>query len=319
MNWIERYRRLRARGILGMNRRNTECILDHNPRSAYPLVDSKRKTHELCRGLGVPTPDLYAVIAAHSALRHLPRVLAGLDDFVVKPNRGAAGRGVLVIRGRAGDHFSRHDGERLTLGDIQQHVSDIVSGLYSLGGLNDAALLQQRVVSHPDFEPLSYHGTADVRLILYQCVPVMAMLRLPTKRSGGRANLHQGALGAGVDLATGITCRAVCDDRVTERHPDTNAEVVGFQVPYWPEIIDMAQRVGAAVGLGYLGVDIVVDRVRGPLLLEANARPGLAIQIANGAGLLPRLQEVDARQDNVVKAPTLRALAPVAKEVRHDR
>ena len=41
----------------------------------------------------------------------------------------------------------------------------------------------------------------------------MAMLRLPTKASGGRANLHQGAIGAGVDLVTGVTHHAVLKNR----------------------------------------------------------------------------------------------------------
>ena len=42
--------------------------------------------------------------------------------------------------------------------------------------------------------------------------------------------------------------------------------------------------------LGYLGVDIVLDRELGPMMLELNARPGLAIQIANNQGLAPILQ-----------------------------
>jgi alpha-L-glutamate ligase-like protein len=121
----------------------------------------------------------------------------------------------------------------------------------------------------------------------------MAMLRLPTRRSGGRANLHQGAIGAGVDLVSGITTRAVFCNRLAERHPDTGEPVVGIQVPRWTEVLDIARRVSQAVGLGYLGVDIVIDGRRGPLLLEANARPGLAIQIANGIGLLPRFDEID--------------------------
>jgi alpha-L-glutamate ligase-like protein len=123
------------------------------------------------------------------------------------------------------------------------------------------------------------------------------MLRLPTRQSGGRANLHQGAIGAGVDLATGLTTRAVMRNRVTERHPDTGASVVGFRVPYWPQILEMARRVSRATGMGYVGADVVVDRRRGPLLLEANARPGLAIQIANGEGLLRRLEEIDRELD----------------------
>lgn len=293
MNWFQRYRRLRELGILGMNRRNAECILDQNPRRCFPLVDGKYKMHVLCRSLQVPTPDIYGVVAAHSALRQLPRLLEGHDNFVIKPNRGAAGRGILVITGRDAAHFIRHNGEPLTLADIQQQVSDIVSGLFSLGGVSDAALIQQRVVPHPDFEAISYQGTADIRLILYKHVPIMAMLRLPTKLSGGRANLHQGAIGAGIDLETGTTCRAVCRNRVTDRHPDTGTSVVGFRISVWTQILEMARRISHAVGMGYLGVDIVIDRERGPLLLEANARPGLAIQIANGQGLLPRLHEVD--------------------------
>src|ERR1700730_3903414 len=93
MNWIERWQRLRQRGILGMNRRNATCILDLNPRKRFPLVDCKSRMRDLCRAIGVPTPELYAILAAHSALRHLPRLLAEHTEFVFKPDRGAGGRG----------------------------------------------------------------------------------------------------------------------------------------------------------------------------------------------------------------------------------
>src|SRR5437763_2097033 len=97
MGLLARVRRLTAMGVLGMNRRNTECILDLNPRSCFPRVDGKKQMRDLCLQIGVPTPDVYALVAAHSALRHLPRLLARHADFVIKPNRGAGGRGVLVI------------------------------------------------------------------------------------------------------------------------------------------------------------------------------------------------------------------------------
>ncbi len=293
IGWITRWRRLKELGILGMNRRNAECILDLNPRRHFPVVDSKRKMAELCGRIGVPTPAIYEVVRTHSALRRLPQLLAGRSDFVIKPDRGAGGRGILVITGRAGDRFVRHNGEAMDLGDVRQQVSSIVSGLFSLGERPDEALVQQRVLLHPAFETISFQGIGDVRVIVYRKTPVMAMLRLPTRLSGGRANLHQGGIGAGVDLATGRTCQAVMRDRLVEVHPDTGVSLVGFQVPNWPQIMDMACRVAQEVGLGYLGVDIVLDRDQGPLLLEANARPGLAIQLANGQGLLHRLQEID--------------------------
>src|SRR5262249_1841528 len=139
----------------------------------------------------------------------LPRLLARRQDFVIKPNRGAGGRGVLVIVGREGKRFVRHNGLRLELNEVRQHVSRIISGLFSLGGRADEAMIQQRVVPDLSFERISYQGTADVRVIVYRGVPAMAMLRLPTKLSGGRANLHQGAIGAGVALDSGRTIRAV--------------------------------------------------------------------------------------------------------------
>ncbi len=249
--------------------------------------------HDLCREIGVPTPDLYALVSAHSVLRHLPRLLAPRVDFVIKPNHGAGGRGILVIAGRDGKQFVRHNDQRLALHEIRQHVSSIISGLFSLGGRADEAMIQQRVVPTAGFEKISYQGTADLRVIVYRGVPALAMLRLPTKLSGGRANLHQGAIGAGVDLASGRTVRAVMRNRVTVRHPDTGESVIGFEVPHWPQVLEMARNVSAATGMGYVGIDVVIDHVRGPLLLEANARPGLAIQIANGMGLAQKMAEID--------------------------
>jgi alpha-L-glutamate ligase-like protein len=292
-------RRLKRLGILGMNHRNAACILDHNPRALYPLVDDKLRMRELCLRIGVPTPAIYAEIAYHSMLGHLSDYLGERDDFVLKPNRGSAGRGVLVVVGREGKNYVRHNGELLRLEQIRQHLSDILSGMYSLGGRPDRVIVQQRVRLHPAFAAVAYKGIPDIRVILYRNQPAMAMLRLPTKASNGRANLHQGGIGAGVDLVTGITNHAVQRNRFVDDHPDTGISVVGMRVPYWREVLAMSCRVAEATGLGYLGVDIVVDAAQGPMLLEANARPGLAIQIANGRGLLPRLEEIDRAADKM--------------------
>jgi alpha-L-glutamate ligase-like protein len=306
MFWLfKAARRLRELGVLGMNRRNATYILDHNPRARFPLVDDKLRMARLCQRMGVPTPQVYVEVSAYSMLRRLPQLLGERSDFVVKPNRGSAGRGVLVIMGRDGKDYLRHNGAKVRPDALRQHFSDILSGMYSLGGQPDTAIVQQRVHLHPAFESMTYKGIPDVRVILYRNEPAMAMLRLPTKASGGRANLHQGGIGTGVDLDSGITHHAVQRNRFIERHPDTDWPVVGLQVPYWNEVLDMARRVARAVGLGYVGVDIVVDEEAGPMLLEANARPGLAIQIANGQGLLPRLQAIDALLDQPARPISL--------------
>ena len=295
MFWLfDAPRRLRELGILGINARNAAYILDHNPRALFPLVDDKLLMRDLCVKIGVPTPKVYSVIAYPWMLRQLTKTLGDLDDFVVKPNHGSAGRGVLVIVGRDGANYIRHNGEKISPEELRQHLSSILSGMYSLGGHPDQAILQQRIRIHPAFEPLSYKGIPDIRVVLYRNQPAMAMLRLPTLASNGRTNLHQGGIGTGVDLETGITNHAVLRNRAVTLHPDTNVSVVGMQVPYWPQVLDMSCKVAREVGLGYVGVDIVVDAAEGPMLLEANARPGLAIQIANNKGLLQRLEEIDA-------------------------
>src|SRR5262245_51182563 len=187
MHWLlGAARRLRQLGVLGMNRRNAAYILDHNPRARFPLVDDKLRMRDLCVRIGVPTPEVYAEITYHSMLRHLSDYLGGRDDFVIKPNRGSAGRGVLVVIGRAGKNYLRHNGEVLRPELIRQHLSDILSGMYSLGGRPDRAMVQQRIRLHPRFASVAYKGIPDIRIILYRNQPAMAMLRLPTRASNGR-------------------------------------------------------------------------------------------------------------------------------------
>src|SRR5262249_11811332 len=207
-----------------------------------------------------------------SMLRRLPELLAGHPEFVIKPNRGAGGRGVLVIIGPDGKRYVRHNGEVIELDAVRQHLTDILSGMYSLGGQPDKAIVQQRIRLHPAFVPIAYKGIPDIRVILYRGEPAMAMLRLPTKASNGRANLHQGGIGAGVDLASGITHHAVQRNRLVDCHPDTGRPLVGLRVPYWRDVLRMARRVAGAGGVGYLGGGIVVGAGGGPVPLQAARR-----------------------------------------------
>ncbi len=277
---------LRRRGVLGINRRNLELIAPLNPRRLVALVDDKARTKRLCEAHRIPVPETYALLERFGDVRRLGDILAGRDEFVIKPACGAAGRGVLVVAGRRGDAFRRPDGRTCFLADIRYHVSTVLSGLHSLGGRPDKAIVEQRIACHPAMAGLAAGGTPDIRVIAHRARPVLAMLRLPTRSSGGRANLHQGAVGVGVDLATGRTTRAMHRGRRVATHPDTGAALAGVTLPHWSDTLITAASLSRAIGLGYLGVDIVLDAARGPIVLEANARPGLAVQLANGAGLL---------------------------------
>jgi len=289
-------RELCALGVLGMNQRNAEFILPGNPRSHYPRVDDKLLTKQFCEPHGIPVPETYAVIERHGDLRKFHQLVGEHQQFVIKPCKGAQGRGIIVVAVHDETTFTTAGGEKWMLPDLLYHLETVLAGLYSLGGQPDRILIEQRIVRHPVFEPVSVGGTPDVRVVLYREVPVMAMVRLPTRASRGRANLHQGAVAAGIELETGRTFGGVCQNRVIAVHPDTNALVAGIVVPFWSELLTVAAKLAGVLELNYLGVDFVLDAKRGPVVLEANARPGLAIQIANRAGLLPRLRSVDARR-----------------------
>ena len=148
------------------------------------------------------------------------------------------------------------------------------------------------------FTEVSYQGVPDIRVVVYRGYPAMAMVRLPTRASDGKANLHQGAVGAGIDMGPGITTTGVLDNEIVDEHPDTGALVAGLEIPQWDFILESSARGFEVTGLGYLGVDMVIDRDRGPLILEMNARPGLNIQIANRAGLADRIARIEAIYDD---------------------
>jgi alpha-L-glutamate ligase-like protein len=290
---FELRRKLTQRGLLGMNRRNAEYILPYNPRRLYPLVDDKLLTKQLAEKAGIAVSELYGVVEIERQIRDLPEMLKPYSDFVIKPSQGSGGDGILIISGRSKQNYRRASGILMTEEEIKRHVSNTLSGMYSLGGQPDKALIEQRVIFDPLFASISYLGVPDIRIIVFLGVPVMAMSRLPTRMSEGKANLHLGAIGVGIDIATGITLTAVLRNDIVTEHPDTGNSVTGLKIPNWENLLEIAARSYELTGLGYQGVDIVLDKNRGALVLELNARPGLNIQIANNDGLLRRLKIVE--------------------------
>lgn len=289
-------------GILGMNKRNISYISQYNPRERFPLVDDKLLTKNLAIENGINTPKLVGVIERQSQIRDLQSMLSGLEGFCVKPAKGSGGKGILALRcqEREGEpredrqQYLRSNGEEIGLEDIERHTSNILAGLFSLGGKLDVALIEGLIQADRVFKDYSFEGVPDIRIIVFRGVPVMAMIRLSCRASLGKANLHQGAVGVGLDMASGKGINAVQADRQITHHPDTGKHLMSIQVPMWRGLLQLACGCYEMSGLGYLGVDLVLDHDQGPILLELNARPGLSIQIANNTGLLPRLNRVES-------------------------
>lgn len=279
--------------VLGMNRRNA-LIARLNPREAIKGVNQKFETKQRLADAGVPVPPTLALIsdegqAAGFAFDSLP------DAFAVKPNRGRRGEGVILVDGRNPDGSWRQlNGEALTVPMLRAHLTRILAGELSLEGSNtDAALFEPLIRTHPGFARLVPYGLPDIRIICLGDVPLMAMTRLPTVESRGRANLHQGAVGAAIDFRDGAIFRAVTGQEEVWEHPSTGLPLIGERIPHWREAVDAGRRCSGALGLGYVGVDIVIDAARGAQVLECNAFPGLEIQNVNAAGLAGRIDHVE--------------------------
>ncbi|MGH1543594.1 MAG: alpha-L-glutamate ligase-like protein [Arenicella sp.] len=281
-------------GLVGINKRNAGYTLAYNPRKLYPLVDNKLLTKQLALEAQLSVPELYGVIESPGQMKQLESMLEPYNDFVIKPAQGSGGDGIIVVADRFDCDWQTVSGHLLRLSDLKQHITDILSGVFSLGGMADKAMIEYRVDFDPVFSDISFQGVPDVRIIVFQGVPVMGMVRLPTRASGGKANLHQGAIGVGIDMRSGKTLTGVLSNKIVDIHPDTRNRIVGVQVPQWDKLLSIASGCYDLSGLGYLGVDLVLDKHKGPLILELNARPGLAIQIANRVGLESRLDRAEA-------------------------
>lgn len=284
---------MKISSILGLNARGAMFTGKYNSRKAKKIADSKLQTDRVLRHAGVPHPKIFTKFKNPNEVfdfnwSTLP------DAFALKPSRGLGGEGIIVVKKRIDEtSWMTSSKQKITAEDLKMHTLDVLEGAFSMGNEPDSAFIQEYVGRHSAFRKLAFRGTPDIRVIVFNKIPVMAMLRLPTRESGGRANLHQGAIGLGVDIATGITTKAILNNNEIIFKPDTTKKLRGIKIPSWNSILRIAVEGQIASGLGYAGVDIVLHPEKGPMIIELNAQPGLSIQLANMEGLKRRLDRVD--------------------------
>ena len=287
-----RFRSILGNGpVLGMNSRNRNYVNRLNPTELLDLAADKLRSKDVLQEANVPVAKTYAVCKSFRELPEFMQTLSDLGAFALKPNRGSQGNGIMIIRGRDEKNFVTASGKVRTPEDLSRHVGEILNGSFSQSGEEDYAYVEPLLSQHSDLSTLSDFGLSDIRVILHKQRPVSAMLRLPTEKSGGKANLHQGAIGLAIDIETGKVTNAALKGTTTPEHPDTGAELIGFKIPKWRQIVDISIAAAEAVPLGYIGVDICLDEDRGPLVLEVNGRPGIEIQNVQQKGLVESLTD----------------------------
>lgn len=282
-----------SKDILGMNARNFLYIRKYNSSEAKKIADDKLLMKSVLIQNGIKTPNLLSVFYDRDSINKYDWSDLPSRGFVIKPARGYAGAGILPIKKWENKEATAANGQIYTVKELESHALDIIEGAYSLKFLPDNAFIEERLRPHPFFKKLTSFGIPDIRVIVFNRIPVMAMMRLSTEESGGKANLHQGAIGFGIDIRTGITTHAILYDQKVSVIPGTKIKTRGIKIPDWEDVLLLASKSQKITGLGYAGIDIVFDGIDGPMVLEVNARPGLSIQNANRDSLRSRLERVE--------------------------
>ncbi len=277
--------------LLGMNRRNVDFIYEYNQRKHYKLADDKVISKTLLEEHNFPTPRLIKVYNHFFQLRKYTEDLAGMSNFAIKPANGRGGGGIVIIDDYINNKWITTSGKSLDKQAMYQHATAILSGVYSLDNTNDSIIIEEKIQLHPVLKNITYKGIPDIRMIVFKRTPVMAMMRIPTKLSDGKANLHSGGIGVAIDLKTGITFVDPNYSKV-DTHPDNGQKITGLTIPHWDEIVTISKEIQKIVPLPYMGIDFIIDERYGAQILELNVRPGLEIQNINGKGLHAELLKI---------------------------
>lgn len=275
--------------LLGINERNARLIYPNNQRKDYTLADDKLKTKEILIENRIACAKTYAIINYIGEIQQGWSQVQIYDAIAIKPANGSGGGGIKILK-KDSDGNWKSGGKIIEEDVIFYHMANIIMGIYSLGS-TDSVIIEECIIPHPFFHEIYPEGVPDFRIILLHQEPVLGMLRVPTDKSDGKANLHQGGLGIGIAMESGTLTHAYDGEHYHENHPDNGNMIFGKPIPQWNEIVDIAVQTSKHFPLQYLGVDIALDKTLGPLIMEVNVRPGLGIQLANKTGMKKILKE----------------------------
>jgi len=277
--------------ILGQNARNLNFINEYNDDYAKNLADSKLKTKEFLWKKWVSVAQTLLIINNHKELDDLD--LNSLEvPFVIKPNAWYWGKWILIFEIKDNDwNFITNDCQTFSLKILKEHIRDILDWFYSISWSRDKVIFEQKIILDHSIELLWKYWLPDIRVIVFNWVPIIAMLRVPTANSKWKANLHAGACWVWIDIWSGKLTYITQFKKMIKSIPWL-WDIRWIELPYWEDILKLATKVQQITNIGYVGCDIVIDDKVWPLLLEVNVRPWLEVQVANKVALYDRLKKV---------------------------
>ena len=273
--------------ILGLNYRNLKLQV-FNKKDAVNFANNKLKTKHFFSVRGIPVPKLMGIFKDREDVNKFD--FANLNkDFVIKPNQGSEGKGIIPFKERKGDKFITVSNKEYTINELKNHIINITQGIYN-NGYKDIAFFEQRIKNSPELNKITYKGLPDVRVFCYNQIPIMAMLRVPTKESEGRANLAENAMAIGINLSNGEPNYYYYKGKISKKDPINKNPIK--KIPNFIRVLQVAVKCAQLSKLKLVGCDIAFNEKNEPCLIEINARPGLKIQLANKDSLKERINKI---------------------------
>ena len=270
--------------VIGMNARNIHLVNPNNPRKYFQLANNKFLTKNWLQVNGFPCAKTIATIQSKFQISECFEKIKNIQSMVIKPSQSFGGKGILLLQEKTPEgNWLTPSKKIIKEENFKSHCTDILSGIFSNEGREETVLIEEKLMPNDEFMP-ELKCLSDLRVICLKDKIVLAMVRIPTQKSGGKANLHAGGIGLGVDLKTGKITQAIQSGQKITHHPDNQFPLIGHQIPSWSQIVEKSNRLVQKFPLKYIGIDWALATPF-PQILEINSRPGLEIQNANGIGL----------------------------------
>ena len=307
--------------ILGINKRNLAYIKKLNPQKGIRLADNKSKTKNFLEQRSIPVPKTYKHIKDRKELLEFDFGTLPSDIFVIKPNKWSKGKGIFILKriplypvDTRPVHRRAHWLDRIhhyiyknipdypygyeyrwriiSDSQLKKKLVAIFEGNYTLSHKADTILIEEKILPGSWFEQFCEHWLADIRVIICNLVPVAAMLRMPTIKSGGVANLAQWGMAFGIDIPKGVITTLATDTKIYYKDfPQDYAHLYKFAIPFWEDILLYSANIQYFVNMGYIGIDWVITP-QWPKLLEINGKAWLEIQNITGIPLEKSLDKI---------------------------
>jgi len=297
--------------VLGINARNLSYIKKFNWKKEIRLANDKLATKKFLSERWIPFAKTYEVIKDRKQLFDVDFSKLPSQDFVIKPNRWSKGKWIYVVKYLWNINNIKEDQPKnsfekvkfkfhkivdkfqnmpnfpykykiwenvISDNELRRYILDDLDWKNSMTNGNDKVIVEEKLVPGDTFKEFCKFWLADMRIIVFNLVPVWAMVRIPTEKSGGKANLAAGGIWAWIDIWTWIIKSVYVNHKsYTNKFPAEYKHLKWIKIPYWDDILLWSSKIQYFVNLWYLALDWVITD-DGPKLLEINARAGLELQ-----------------------------------------